>query len=193
MAGASTPLDITIDDAEIKAGLAQLAAKLNDLRPFFNDVGETLLNSTRNRFRSQTAPDGAAWKPLSPAYAARKARNQGKVLTLYGHLRGTLVKQATADSLRIGTPLIYGAVHQFGAAKGSFGTVVARINAYSRRGKGSRDAKGRFTAGQTTTVRAHTRPMRVPWGDIPARPFLGLSEDDRQDLLAALNAYLSPP
>lgn len=182
MAGASTPLDITIDDAEIKAGLAQLAAKLNDLRPFFNDVGETLLNSTRNRFRSQTAPDGAAWKPLSPAYAARKARNKGKVLTLSGALRGTLVKQATADSLRIGTPLIYGAVHQFGAAKGSFGTVVARINAYSRRTKTG-----------ATTVRAHTRPMRVPWGDIPARPFLGLSVDDRQDLLAALNAYLSPP
>lgn len=181
MAGASSVIDITLDDAELKAELKKLAARLNNLKPFFNDVGETLLNSTRERFRSQTAPDGSAWTPLSPAYAARKKRNKGKILTLYGHLRGTLVKQATADSLRIGTPLVYGATHQFGAAQGSFGEVVARINAHTRRTR----------SGGTVSVRAHTRAMRIPWGNIPARPFLGLSTADRNDFLDALNAYLS--
>lgn len=191
MAGAQTVIDIDINDAEIQAALKDLAAKLNDLTPFFKDVGETLLNSTRERFRTQTAPDGRAWDKLSPAYAARKPRHKDKPLTLSGALRGTLVKQADRNSLRIGTPLVYGATHQFGAAKGSFGTVTARVNEYTRRGKGSRDAKGRFTAGQPITVRAHTRQMTVPWGDIPARPYLGLSDDDRSDLLDALNAYLA--
>ena len=143
MAGAQSALDITLNDAEIQAELKQLAAKLNDLTPFFRDVGETLLNATRDRFRRQTAPDGSPWAALSPAYAARKKRNRTKILTLYGHLRGTLVKQADQDSLRIGTPLVYGATHQFGR------------------------------------------------GAIPARPFLGLSTDDRQALLDALNDYLT--
>ena len=143
MAGAQSALDITLNDAEIQAELKQLAAKLTDLTPFFKDVGETLLNSTRERFRRQTAPDGTPWAALSPAYAARKKRNKNKILTLWGHLRGTLVKQADQDSLRIGTPLVYGATHQFGR------------------------------------------------GAIPARPFLGLSEDDRQALLDALNDYLT--
>lgn len=144
MAGAQQVIDIQVNDTQIQADLQRLAAKLGDLRPFFADVGETLLNSTRARFRSQTAPDGAPWQALSPAYAARKRRNQGQILTLYGHLRGTLVQRADRDSLRIGTPLIYGATHQFGR------------------------------------------------GRIPARPFLGLSAEDRSDLLVALNAYLAP-
>lgn len=181
MAGAQSVIDITVDDAELKAALKQLAAKLNDLKPFFNDAGETLLNSTRERFRSQTDPDGARWPALSPAYAARKPRNKDKILTLSGALRGTLVKQADKDSLRIGSPLVYAATHQFGAAKGSFGTVTARVNEYTRRSR----------KGASFTVRAHTRQMRVPWGDIPARPFLGLSDADRADLLDALNDYLA--
>lgn len=180
MAGASTPIDITLDDAEIQAGLKRLSAKLGDLKPFFADIGETLLNSTRERFRSQTAPDGTPWAALSPAYAARKPHHKNKPLTLSGVLRGTLVKKVDADSLRIGTPLVYGATHQFGATKGSFGTVAARINEYTRRTKTG-----------STTVRAHTRTLRVPWGNIPARPFLGLSDGDRADLLDALDVYLS--
>lgn len=143
MAGAQTVIDIDINDAEIQAELKKLAAKLGDLTPFFKDVGETLLNSTRERFRTQTAPDGAAWAALSPAYRARKPRHKDKPLTLSGVLRGTLTKQVDKDSLRIGTPLIYGATHQFGR------------------------------------------------GAIPARPFLGLSAEDRNDLLDALNDYLA--
>jgi phage virion morphogenesis protein len=142
MAGASAAIDIEVDDAELKAALEQLAAKVRDLTPFFNDVGETLLNSTRERFRSQTAPDGTPWAALNPEYRRRKKRNADKVLTLWGHLRGTLVKQADENSLRIGTPLVYGATHQFGR------------------------------------------------GPIPARPFLGLSDDDRAALLDALRDYL---
>lgn len=117
MAGAHQVIDIRINDAQLQAGLQRLAAQLGDLRPFFADVGETLLNSTRARFRSQTAPDGTPWQALSPAYAARKRRNPGQILTLYGHLRGLLVYRADRDRLRIGTPLIYGATHQFGRGR----------------------------------------------------------------------------
>lgn len=143
MAGANNPLDIRLDLVFDQEKLDRFKAKLGDLKPFFADVGETLLNSTRNRFRTLTAPDGTPWAPLSPAYAARKPRHKNKPLTLSGVLRGTLVKQATADSLRIGTPLIYGATHQFGR------------------------------------------------GNIPARPFLGMSEADRNDLIDALDEYLN--
>lgn len=162
MAGASSPIDIQVDDAELRAELKRLAAKLNDLKPFFNDVGETLLNSTRERFKTQTDPFGRKWKdyaPLSLAYRARKPQHKDLILTLNGYLRGTLTKKADQDSLRIGTPMVYGAVHQFGAKRGAFG-------------------RTRFG-------------VPIPWGDIPARPFLGLSEDDRADLLDALNEYLA--
>ena len=33
--------------------------------------------------------------------------------------------------------------------------------------------------------------LPIPWGDIPARPFLGISDDDRVDILETITNYLS--
>ncbi|HOW76500.1 MAG TPA: phage virion morphogenesis protein [Candidatus Competibacteraceae bacterium] len=96
------------------AALARLRATTGDLQPVFRDLGEALLNSTRERFRRQTAPDGSPWTALSPAYRARKKQNKDKILTLRGILHGTLAYQVTPDALLVRTPLIYGAPHQFG-------------------------------------------------------------------------------
>jgi phage virion morphogenesis protein len=112
MAGAF--LEIHIDDAQLRDGLQQLQARLSDLTPVFQDIGEALLNSTRARFSRQTAPDGSPWAALSPGYQAHKKKNANLILTLNGYLRGTLNYQADKASLRVGTPLIYGATHQFG-------------------------------------------------------------------------------
>lgn len=160
MAGASLDINLEISNAaEVKAVFESLQARLADLTPVFQDIGEAMLNVTRERFNSQTAPDGSTWQALSPGYTKRKPRNKDKILTLYGHLRGTLNYQAGPREVRIGTPLIYGATHQFGAAKGAFG-------------------RTRFG-------------VPIPWGAIPARPFLGLSSSDEQDLLDILNEHLS--
>ena len=160
MAGASLDVQLEIGNAEeVKAAFDALQNAVQDLTPFFADIGETLLNSTHARFSSQTAPDGTPWAALSPGYRARKKQNADKILTLHGRLRGTLGYQARADHVRIGTPSIYGATHQFGAKQGAFGR--------TRRGS------------------------PIPWGDIPPRPFLGLSPVDEQDLLAALHEHLA--
>ena len=144
MAGASLDINLTLANAaEVDAAFRKLQATLHDLTPVFQDIGEAMLNVTRERFNTQTAPDGTPWKPLSPAYALVKKPNPDKILTRYGRLRGTLTYQAGPKEVRIGTPLIYGATHQFGR------------------------------------------------GAIPARPFLGLSAEDRNDLLDALNDYLA--
>ena len=131
---------VELDDAELRAALERLAAAGRDLTPAMQYIGEELLNSAKERFRSQTAPDGTPWAPLSEVTRARKPRNKDKILTLEGNLRGTLDYRADADSVEVGSPLIYAGTHHFGAKQGSFGR--------SRRGG------------------------PLPWGDIPARPFL---------------------
>lgn len=144
MAGASDVITIEIDDREIREGLRALEGKLGDLRPVFQDLGEALLNSTRRRFETQTAPDGSPWAALSPGYKKRKKKHLILILTLNGYLRGTLNYQATRDELRVGTPMIYGAAHQFGR----------------------------------------------PDINLPARPFLGLSDDDSAMILDTLSEWL---
>ncbi len=113
MAGAFIELTIA-NSAEVKAAFEALQAKLADLTPVFQDIGEEMLNRTRDRFRSHTAPDGEKWADLDKDYAKRKKKNADKILTLSGNLRGLLTVQAGPRSVRIGTPLIYGAAHQFG-------------------------------------------------------------------------------
>lgn len=146
MAGATDVITIEIDDREIRDGLRALEDRLGNLRPFYRDIGEALLNSTRERFTTQTAPDGSPWAQLSPDYKKRKKKHPDLILTLNGYLRGTLDYSATKDELRIGTPMIYGAAHQFGR----------------------------------------------PEINLPARLFLGLSDEDHAMILDALADWLLP-
>ena len=143
MAGARITLDV--EDRQVLAVLDQLLARMDDVTPALRDIGEALLNSTRQRFSDQQAPDGTPWAPLSAAYQARKKKNADKILVLDGYLSGLLTYQVLPDGLELGTNRIYGATHQFGA----------------------------------------------PERNIPARPFLGLSEDDRTEFIAILSDYLT--
>ena len=139
-------LEITVDDAAVRAALHALQARLGDLTSPFQDLGESLLNSTRARFSQMAAPDGTPWAALSPAYRKTKPKHKDLVLTLNGYLRGTLAYQASPHALRLGSPMVYAAQHQFG------------------------------------------NPAR----HLPARPFLGLSEADRQEILATLRDWMLP-
>ena len=147
MPGASVEL---IGAEKVRRRLDKLVRAGQDAAPLMRDIGEHVLTSTRDRFDSQTAPDGTPWEPLSDDTKRRKKRNKDKILTLDGDLRGNLAYRAGRDSVEIGSPSVYAGTHQFGALHGAFG-------ATSRNGP-------------------------IPWGDIPERPFLGLSDADRAEI-----------
>ena len=157
MAGAT--IHVEFDDVEVRRALDRLQAAGADLRPVMEDIGAHLVDTTRERFSTQTDPDGAAWAPLSPATKKRKKRNVGKVLTEEGTLRHQIVYRADSDSVVVGSPTIYAGTHQFGAKQGAFGSTS----------KGS----------------------PIPWGDIPARPIFGLSDDDEREVAALILDHLA--
>ncbi len=186
---------IRIEDAALRAGLADLQAKLGRMKPALNDIGEALLNSTRERFRSETDPDGNKWRPLSPAYARKKALkgNSKTILQLRGYLFGSLTYQATDTVLEIGSNRDYAAIHQFGgvitrpAGSGSVRLRTDRRGNLIRRGNLAVFASRRQ---KLATVREFVRGPSV--ARIPARPFLGLSTADRSTALQIVSDYLSP-
>lgn len=150
---------VELDDAEVRKALNRVIAAGGDMSPLFADIGEHLLNTTRERFVAQAAPDGTDWAELTETTKRRKRRNKGKILTERGFLRVNLTYQAGIDEVLVGSPSIYGGTHQFGADKGAFGK----------------------TAGGRS----------IPFGDIPARPFLGTSDDDLAEIRALVNDYLA--
>lgn len=46
--------------------------------------------------------------------------------------------------------------------------------------------------GQRKGASGSFRGAPIPWGDIPARPFLGVSDEDRRDIEETLAAYIMP-
>jgi len=109
---------ITVDDQAVIRALQRLRARVGDLRPALEDMGEYLLRAHDQRFDRQRAPDGSPWAPLSPRYRKRKAkaRPRAGILEREGHLR-RLAWQVAGEDLLLGTATVYGATHQLGQEK----------------------------------------------------------------------------
>lgn len=113
MAGAQ--FKVEVDDRAVREALDRLVDRSDDLTPALSAIGEHLLISHHERFAREEAPDGTPWAPLSPSYAARKAkRSAGGLLVLDDLLRGGLRWQVSGNELQLGTDRVYGATHQFG-------------------------------------------------------------------------------
>lgn len=179
-------LIITLDDKGALAPLREMLAALDDDTPLLRSIGEYGLQSTQQRFVTQTDPNGAAWAPLSPAYLRRKRRNADKILTLRGHLRGTLAYQVASHAVLIGSPRTYAAIHQLG---GDINIAARSQHAFFRQGADGavgrlfvKESKSNFA--QRISIAAYTFRMK-------ARPFLGVSAADRDAILALAQRHLT--
>lgn len=152
--------EVTLEDAEVLAALQRLIAFGHNPAPALHDIATLGESSTRLRFRTQTGPDGQRWKP-----SLRAQMSGGRTLTQDGHLAGSISSNAGKDFAEWGVNRIYAAIHQFG------GVIKAKGGALRFRLPG-----GGFAVVKQVTM--------------PARPFLGVSEGDRTDILDILQARI---
>lgn len=138
------------DDREVLMALQHLQQSVGNLSPALREIGETLKESTKQRFSSKTGPGGQAWLGNSDLTIERKGRDFP--LTDHGTLGNTIDYQLFGnDGVDIGSPMQYAAMMQFGGTKSEFPSL---------------------------------------WGDIPDRPFLGISEQDKSDILTIIQRHL---
>ena len=173
MSGAA--ITVKVDDKQVKELLGRIQKNLGDLTPAMKIIGSTIRTSIIRNFEKSGRP--AKWKKHSKQTEDRRGKG-AKILMAQGFAGGLAASinyRAHKKSVEVGTNKIYGAVHQCGAKKGSFGAVVAKIKAHLRKG---------------VKVKAHERKMNLPWGDIPARPFLMVQDEDWTEIRAELNDYI---
>lgn len=161
MSGVS--IDIHLRDHGVEAGFTRLIGAMGNTTPVMSAIGTGLVSSTHRRFVSQTSPEGAAWAALHPDYRAIK-RNR-RILTERGRLRDSINSQAGQDWTRVGTNVIYAAVHQFGA------TITPKSASHLI----FRMAGGLAHASSVT---------------IPARPYLGISDEDEEMIADTVLIFL---
>lgn len=140
----------SLEDQGLRGALGSLAEALTDMTDFMAAVGRVLVAGAVERIgTTNVAPDGSPWVP-----SRRATEDGGRTLHLSGQLQRNINAWASPDHVLVGTDVPYAAVHQMGAATGSLGVWSGN------------DKKGR------------SMTVLSPWGDIPARPYLGISEDE---------------
>jgi phage gpG-like protein len=144
--------------------LEQVGTVLEDLTPVHEDIAEYMIAATKDRFQSSTAPDGTRWRQKSPTtIAAYLARGDGK-----------RPRPLIGPSGRLGreiAKLVTRSAAEIGSALIYSGVMQGGAK------------KGAFGASR------NGRP--VPWGDIPARVWLGISHDDERNIIAIADEHMS--
>ena len=171
-------LTITIDDAQMQAALQQIADRGTSLQAPLSAIGSLLRESIRTNFAAGGRP--TPWKALK--------NRDGQPLRDTGRLMNSITKKVGATEVSVGTNVVYAALHHFGAKRGSFGIRQVKVKAHARL---INQVFGRPLAKpKKIQVGAHLRAMALPWGNIPARPFMLVQEEDRQEMFAIIKRYI---
>jgi phage gpG-like protein len=196
-------LYVHINDREVQTVLQRLAAQFQprEMRGALLKIGERLKTSTTERFASATDPEGRPWEPLaSDTMAARYQKMMREMQTkrAYRKKDGSLNKhgaaqmakiQAASDKPLVATGLLSRSI-RYQLMPGGAGVVIGANRQYA--------ATHQFGS----TIRAKSKKaLAIPIADgslrlvksvtIPARPFLGLSADDKRTVLDILREQLA--
>lgn len=171
------PIRIEVDDREVRQALENLQRRVSDLTPVMHDIGQVLVESMRARLRDGRDVEGRPFAPNTPLTLSRKKGTRPLVDS--GMMAGTRFHyQAGRDYVEVGSNAIQAAVMHFGAKMGEFGR-------YSQVGRVRKYGLGTFMGSAGTK-----KGFPIPWGDIPARPFVGLSSEDKEAVLETITEAL---
>ena len=162
-------LELSLTGDPVVRTLWRMADSLDDLTPLMDEIGRALVNSAQERIaRTNTTPSGYSW-PQSH----RAIEEGGPTLYESGALADGINSRAAPDHVVVGTNTPYAAVMQFGAAKGAFGAAIGR----------TRPSDGRASSQDYFTP--------LPWGDIPERPYLGISAEDEDGIFGLARGFFA--
>lgn len=183
-------IELNADDALRR--IAELARGLQNDEPARAQIGELAVLSTKARFGTSTSPSGEAWKPLSETtigiflskltkgYYKRIGKDAsgnilyGDELNKRGEKRLANRKPLVGESRRLSTQIFYNLVT--GAVEIGSPLEYAGVQNFGQ----PKGASGSMSNGSP-----------IPWGDIPARQFLGVSDQDGRDFVSVYELYIA--
>ena len=157
-------INIKIKDKKALQALNFLARRGDDLSPAMQAIAGVLVDNIEEAFQSEQAPNGETWVPLSDTTIKQREK--------FGYWLGQKLQQTgrLANSITSAFGKDY-------AVAGTNVTYAATQQFGAGRGSFGSDRHGRF----------------IPWGDIPARPFLGLSNEGRREIEEIIARFISLP
>lgn len=180
---------VTLSDDVALAALQSLLKRMDNPRGFYANVGEQLLNSTMDNFDREAGPDGVPWKKLMPKTIKRREEKKLtpiRILRARGRLAGSLNIAAADNEVRIGSPMKYAAIHQLGGEikkKERLSTIFQHRDETTGKVAPKFRKKSESNYHREVTVKEHSIPM-------PARPYLGVSKEDQEEIIKIARRWL---
>ena len=115
----SNPIEIKIDNKEVKSRLLDLAQRSENLRPLMKNIAGIFAYSTEENFKEEGRPD--KWTELSESTIKQRTKNKqwpGMILQISGQLASSVNTYYDDDSAVMGSNLEYAAIHQLGGQAG---------------------------------------------------------------------------
>ncbi len=174
-------ISIEIDDRAVLSALDELIRRAEDPTPALKEIGETLAETTKRRFDTSTGPDGQRWE----------SNSQATILQYLGVYKGSYNKDGRVSSK--GAARVMAKKPLIGETRSLMSTIAWQLS-----GKASVEIGSpmEYAAVQQFGAKrgqfgATKRGSPIPWGNIPARPFLGIDDQDRNGILETIADYLA--
>ena len=153
---------LTIDTAPLRRVFAALRAAGAEPKEALDAVGRVLVGNTQMHFEDGAGPGGVPWQQ-----SLRAKLFGGQTLKDSARLQGSITHEVEDKAVVWGTNVVYAGIHQTG------GTIVPK------------NGKALVFKGPDG------RPVFVKKVVMPARPFIGFDEVDREDVRDVLVDVLS--
>lgn len=164
-----TDARIVVDDQAVVEAMARLGRAAARPEAALKNIALHLLQATVERVRQERAPDGSSWAPLHPEYKRVEKRGPGMLRemgTAGGMIASLSWELRGGSSVEVGTNRVYARIHQLG------GEILPKRADHLVFRLGGRTVK----AGKVT---------------IPARPWLGISAGDREEIAAIVEHFIA--
>lgn len=152
-------IDIKIDNAGVMDALARLQQATAQRAPLMRAIAAVMADAVEENFAREGRP---AWQGLKPP-----GRPGGKILQDKGLLAASITPASDNDSAQVGSNVKYAAIHQFGGK--------TRAHEIRPRHKKALAFGGRVV-----------KKVHHPGSTIPARPFLALTPQDLDEIVATV-------
>ncbi len=177
-------IEIKIDAAQVAGALERLAKAAVNASPVMASVAGIMHDAVMENFAQAGRPK---WLGLKPATLAQKRKlgYSEQPLIRRGRLASSITQKSDGNSAIVGTNLKYAAIHQFG---GGIDMPARSQQAYFRQGKDGSIGHRFVRKSQSNFAQWHTRGAHSV--NMPARPFLSLTEADEEKIVRKVSDYL---
>lgn len=162
---------VEIFDQALKVRLAKMIAANNDVRPLTAAWAADLHGGVEDVLEAEGMPK---WKALGELQIARRKLTgnwPGKMLQVTGKLAASIQPQSDANSAQVTTNDVRARTLHYGAKVGEFGRY-------------SQTRVRKFAEGDYRRKAGTINGFPIPWGNIPARPFMVIPDHTRAVIVA---------